>query len=84
MKAMSSDPSYPVWTPGFIDQYILEDETDLVQYGQSEELTFEKVRVENSQASDMNKWPTKENPTNGYKFNSLWLELGQEYLMIER
>ena len=74
----------PSWTPGFIDQYILEDEIELVQYGQSDEITFEKLRVASPEPSSWNEWPTKEKPKSNFKFNSLWLELGQNYFLVKR
>ena len=47
-------------------------------------MTFEKLRVGTPQPSELTEWPTKEKPTNEYKFGSLWLELGQDYFIVQR
>ena len=62
----------------------MEDETELVQYGQSDEISFEKLRLNNPEPSDRVKWPTRDSPTDQYKFNSVWLELGQNLIVVER
>ena len=46
--SITSDPAQPEWTPVFIEEYALSDAIDLVQYGQTDELTFEKLRVDTS------------------------------------
>ena len=35
-----------MYIPSFIDKYLLEDEISLLQYGQTEEIDFESIRLE--------------------------------------
>ena len=73
-----------MYIPSFIDKYLLEDEISLLQYGQTEEIDFESIRLEAPEPSYFKEFPTKENPTKFYKFNGLWLELGQSVYKVER
>ena len=63
---------------------MLEDEIELLQYGEEEEFEFYRVNFESSAPSFMDKWPTEEQPDNKYKFGSLWIELSQNEIKIER
>ena len=73
MRTITTHSSNPMWIPGFVDQYILEDEISLLQYGQNEELTFERLRVETAEHSYYTEFPTEDEPQRFYKFSSLWL-----------
>ena len=46
LKNISTDPGKPMYIPSFIDKYLLEDEISLLQYGQTEEIDFESIRLE--------------------------------------
>ena len=63
---------------------MLEDEIELLQYGIEDEFEFYRVNYGGNGPSFMNKWPTKEEPDNKYKFASVWFELSQDEIKIER
>ena len=56
----------------------------MLQYGQTEEIDFQSIRLEAAEPSYFTEFPTKESPTNFYKYISLWLELGQTVYKVER
>ena len=74
-KTITANPNQSTYTPFFLEQYILQDEIEFIQWGQNDEVTYEKLRSEASQPSFFSSWPTKENPRQLYKFSSMWLEL---------
>ena len=68
-----------------IQSYILEDETDFLQLGQSDEYNFIALKDKfTMQDSAWNKFPTPENPRAKYKFCSFNLSLVEDLQKISR
>ena len=78
------DEQRSTWLSAYVEKNVLEDEIEIVQYGIEDEFEFYRVNYATSGPSYMNKWPTKEEPDNKYKFASVWFELSQDESKIER
>lgn len=63
---------------------LLEDETQLFQFGYADEKEFYSYEMGLPQPSAWNKFPTKEQPLTRYKFSSLEVWFGQDSLTINR
>ena len=71
------------WTDTNLLEYELIDETSLVQIGQTDEQTFQKISFDSSTRSTWDKWPTKEKP-GFYKIQSFWMNISHSLTSIER
>ena len=65
-----------MYRPNWIDSRIyknhLDDETDFLQYGQSDDQEFTNYEInKDPKPSAWSEFPTTENPYNKYKFSSL-------------
>ena len=77
----SSDQA--MFTSANIKKYELVDEIDILQIGQTHEVTFEKSKYEQPEPSVYSRWPTKDDPSS-HKINGFWLELSPSLTTIER
>ena len=62
---------------------MVEDEVAFFQIGQQEDEKFEVFQIGKEFASELIHWPTKEKKSI-FRFNGIYLELGQEQIKIER
>ena len=74
----------PIFTQTFVNKSELQDEVSMLQLGDQDLISFESVNFGAKSPSSYNEWPTKEKPAKTYKYNSIFLELNQEKIMIER
>ena len=74
----------PVWVPSFIESSKLSDETQFIQFGESDETNFNKMNFNQAQPSNSNEWPTEDNPQAAWKMGSIWLEIWPDQTVIER
>ena len=67
-----------MWIKGTFKRNTLEDETGYLQLGQSQERTFHTFELETPQSTSWVKFPTRENPSNKFKYASFDLYLSQD------
>jgi len=74
----------PVWVQSFVESWKLSDETNFIQFGESDETYYNKVNFNQAQPSSSNQWPTEDNPQASWKMASIWLEVSPDQTVIER
>ena len=67
-----------------VERNALEDEVEVLQYGESEEDEFYRLNFLPAIPSFMDFWPTVEEPDNLYKYASVWIELSPHEHKTER
>ena len=77
----ATDSAY--WTSANLHKYELVDESDWLQLGQTEENTFTRLIIGETEPSNLGVWPTKENPVM-YKINSIYISMDMSITHIER
>ena len=83
LHSVQTSSNQAMFTGADIKKYALEDEIDILQIGQTHEVTFEKLKYALPEASVYSRWPTKDDPS-FHKFNGFWLELSPSLTTIER
>ena len=61
----------PVWVQSFVESWKLSDETNFIQFGESDETYYNKVYFNQALPSAHNVWPTEDNPTAAFKIASI-------------
>ena len=81
---MQVDEFKPNWIQSLIQRDNLEDETQILQFGYSEDREFYSYLPETPAPSAWNKFPSKEDPFSRYKFTSLEVNFSPNSLTINR
>ena len=74
----------PNWVQSLVQINELEDESQVLQVGYSEDYTYHEYTHYLPQPSSWNKFPTKEDPSRRYKFTSLEINMSLDKLVINR
>ena len=74
----------PNWVKTLVERQILSDETQLIQFGYSEDTDFYKYSIEPPKTSAWNVFPTPENPLTRYKFTSFEVNFSPHLKTIYR
>ena len=67
-----------------VQMNMLEDETDILQYGVTKQTNFYTNTMLSSAVSSWNKFPTPENPLTRYKFTSFEVNFSPDFHTISR
>ena len=78
------DSTTPSFINGKLKLNVLNDETSYLQYGQSNDEEFFQFELHNPKPSGWNKFPTRENPENRYKFCSMHIVLDDSLTTYNR
>ena len=73
------------WRKASLHYSNLVDETDFFQWGQYDEVEFQRLDIEGiNKPSSYNKWPSYDQPDNRYKISSVVIVMDQDISQIER
>ena len=84
VEGFQIDANRPSFIPWKLQHNRLFDETEWLQWGQMYHSHFWTHRVEPVAPSNLNQWPTKDEKKLRYKYSSVYLELLQDKIVIER
>ena len=69
------DSRTPSYLNGYLKANVLNDQTDYLQIGQSDDHNYFEFELSGPKPSGWDKFPTKENPDSRYKFSSIHIVL---------
>ena len=72
------------WIKGTFKRNELEDETSYLQFGQTQDKVFHTFELEPPQSTSWVNFPTKENPSNKFKFASFDIYFSQDKMVWNR